>query len=238
MAEIVRFVLLPVLFLFGLSWYLAFVPFIATLRGLALVMQVLAGYGRTLVGVVYRRTPEFRTLPPYRPQDEEVKAYRNYFFGPASRDLRQLLTLEGRSYTTTVGDSFRAVTSRQFVAPTRHRAFTIPYGLTLYLGLCAGAALAVPLLGLLFALHALVLALLTGGARLLMRHPEGRRPGSAVDEAAAHRNALPALLRASALPVVRLPQPHLPHVGTPTSARGRTGSSGAAASADSACRRC
>ncbi|MFA7767413.1 TRAFAC clade GTPase domain-containing protein [Streptomyces sp. NRRL S-448] len=167
MAEIGRFVLLPALFLFGLSAYLPFVPFIAALRGLALVMQVLTGYGRTLVGVLHRRTPEFRTMPPYRPQDEEVKAYRNYFFGPATRDLRQLLTLEGRSYATTVGDSFRAVTSRQFVAPAQHRAFTIPYGLTLYLGLCAGAALALPLLGLLFALHALVLALLTGGARLL-----------------------------------------------------------------------
>lgn len=167
MAEIGRFVLLPVLFLAGLGAYLPFAPLIAALRGLALVVQVLTAYGRTLVGVVYRRTPEFRTLPPYRPQDEAVKAYRNYFFGPAFRDLRQLLTLERRSYATTVGDSFRTVTTRQFVAPARHRAFTVPYGLTLYLGLCAGAASVVPLVGLLFVLHGLVLALLTGGARLL-----------------------------------------------------------------------
>ncbi|MFE9632021.1 hypothetical protein [Streptomyces sp. NPDC006463] len=167
MAEIVAFVLVPALFLFGLGVFLPFVPVIAALRGLALVMQVLAGYGRTLFGVVHRRTPEFQTLPPYRPQDEEVKAYRNYFFGPAYRDLRQLLTLEQRSYAATVGDSFRTVTSRQFVAPAQHRALTVPYGLTLYLGLCAGTAVALPLLGLLMALHALVLALLTGGARLL-----------------------------------------------------------------------
>lgn len=167
MAEIFLFVLVPLVFLAGLAAYVPFVPFIAALRALALVMQILTGYGRTLVGVVYRRTPEFRTLPPYRPQDERVKAYRNYFFGPAFRDLRQLLTLERRSYVTTVGDSFRAVTSRQFVAPAHHRALTVPYGLTLHLGLCAGTALALLPVGLLLVLHAVVLAFLAGGARLL-----------------------------------------------------------------------
>lgn len=167
MAEIVSFVLVPALYLVALGAFLPFVPVIAALRGLALVVQVLARYGRTLFGVVYRRTPEFQTLPPYRPQDEQVKAYRNYFFGPAFRDLRQLLTLARRSYATTVGDSFRAVTSRQFVAPARHRALTMPYGVALYLGLCAGTVLALPLIGLLLGLHTLVLALLTAGARFV-----------------------------------------------------------------------
>ncbi|MFG2986640.1 hypothetical protein ACGFYQ_36270 [Streptomyces sp. NPDC048258] len=167
MAEIVAFVLVPLVYFSALGAYLPFAPVIAALRGLALVTQVLAGYGRTLVGVVYRRTPEFQTLPPYRPQDEEVKAYRNYFFGPGFRDLRQLLTLEQRSYARTVGDSFRTVTSRQFTAPTQHRALTVPYGLTLYVGLCAGAVVALPPLGLLLGLHALGLVLLTGGARFL-----------------------------------------------------------------------
>ncbi|MFJ2585021.1 hypothetical protein [Streptomyces sp. NPDC087538] len=167
MAEIVAFVLMPVAFMFALGAYLPFVPVIAALRGLALVVQLLTRHGQALVGVMYRRTPEFRTLPPYRPQDEEVKAYRNYFFGPGFRDLRQLLTLTCRSYATTVGDSFRAVTSRQFVAPARTRALTVPYGLTLYLGLCLGTVLAPPLIGLLLGLHALVLALLTAGARTI-----------------------------------------------------------------------
>ncbi|MCX5393750.1 hypothetical protein [Streptomyces sp. NBC_00094] len=165
MAEIVAFVLIPVAFLAGLAAFLPFVPLIAALRGLALVMQLLARFGATLIGVVYRRTPEFRTLPPYRPQDEEVKAYRNYFYGPGFRDLRQLLTLERRSYVTTVGDSFRAVTSRQFTAPGVTRAVTVPYGVALYLGLCLGAVLAPPLIGLLLLLHLLVLTLLTVGAR-------------------------------------------------------------------------
>ncbi|MFB6519824.1 hypothetical protein [Streptomyces sp. NPDC056401] len=167
MDEIISFVLIPALYLLGLGAFLPFVPVIAVLRGLALVMQVLAGYGRTVVGVVHRRTPEFQTIPPYRPQDEQVKAYRNYFFGPASRDLRQILVLERRSYVTTVGDSFRAVTTRQFTAPAHNRAFTVPYGLALYLGLCVGLVVALPPLAALLGLHALVMALLAGGARLL-----------------------------------------------------------------------
>ncbi|MGW4232078.1 TRAFAC clade GTPase domain-containing protein [Streptomyces sp. NPDC004980] len=167
MAEIIAYVLIPILYLGALWVYLGIAPFIAALRGLALVMQLLAGHGRLLIGVLHRRTPEFRTLPPYLPQDEEVKAYRNYFFGPAFRDLRQLLTLERRSYVRVVGDSVRTVTSRQFAAPVRSRAITVPYGLTLYAGLGMGAALAVPLIGLLLLLHALVVVLLMGGARFV-----------------------------------------------------------------------
>ncbi|MFG2771084.1 hypothetical protein [Streptomyces sp. NPDC048350] len=167
MAEIIAFVLIPAVYLVALGAFIPFVPVIAALRGLALVSQLLARYGTTVFGVVYRRTPEFQTLPPYRPQDEEVKAYRNYFFGPGFRDLRQLLTLARRSYASTVGDAFRAVTSRQFAAPTRSRAVTVPYGVALHLGLCLGAVLAPPLIGLLLILHASVLALLTVGARLV-----------------------------------------------------------------------
>ncbi|MER6346962.1 TRAFAC clade GTPase domain-containing protein [Streptomyces sp. NPDC001595] len=167
MAEIIAYVLIPLFYLAALAAYLPVAPVIAALRGLALVMQLLTGHLRLLVGVLYRRTPEFRTLPPHRPQDEEVKAYRNYFFGPAFRDLRQVLVLERRSYTRTVGDAFRAVTTGQFTAPARTRAVTVPYGLTLYAGLGLGAVLALPLLGLLVGLHALVLLVLMGGARLI-----------------------------------------------------------------------
>ncbi|MFE2941447.1 hypothetical protein ACFXKG_20640 [Streptomyces sp. NPDC059255] len=167
MAEIIAWVLVPVLYLAALSAYLVVVPALVLLRGLALAAELLWGHVRLLIGVVYRRTPEFRTLPPHRPQDEEVKAYRNYFFGPGFRDLRQMLTLERQAYARTTGDSFRAVTTGQFVAPARHRALTVPYGLTLYLGLCLGAVLAPPALAALLALHGLVLLLLSAGARLV-----------------------------------------------------------------------
>lgn len=167
MAEIVAYVLLPLLYLAALVLFLPAVPVLAVLRGLALAAQLLAEHARLLVGVVHRRTPQFRTLPPHQPQDEPVPAYRNYFFGPGARDLRQLTTLTLRCYRRTVRDSFGAVTSRQFLAPVRSRARTVPYGVTLYLGLTLGAVLAGPLLAALLGLHALVLLLLMAGARLL-----------------------------------------------------------------------
>ncbi|OIJ85562.1 TRAFAC clade GTPase domain-containing protein [Streptomyces monashensis] len=167
MEEIIAFVLVPAGYLAGLAVFLTVAPAIVLLRAAALLMQLLAGHIRLLAGVLVRRTPEFQILPPYRPQDEEVKAYRNYFFGPGARDLRQVLTLQRRSYARTTADSLRAVTSRQFTAPTRTRALTVPYGLTLYAGLVLGAALSPVPLALLLALYGLLLLLLTGGAHLL-----------------------------------------------------------------------
>lgn len=167
MDEIVFYVIIPAFYLLGLAGYFAVVPVIAGLRALALVAELVWRHLRLVFGVVYRRTPEFRTLPPYRPQDEDVKAYRNYFFGPGTRDLRQLLTLDRRTYVRTVGDSFRTVNTRQFRNPTRHRALTVPWGLTLHLGLAVGALLALLPLALLLALHVVVLGLLMGGARLV-----------------------------------------------------------------------
>ncbi|GAA2136482.1 hypothetical protein GCM10009760_16040 [Kitasatospora kazusensis] len=166
MAEIVVFVLVPLCYLAALAAYLVVAPALAALRALALVVELLWGYVQLLVGVLFRRTAEFRTLPPYRPQDDEVPAHRNYFFGPGSRDLRQLTTLARRSYLRTVGDAFREVTTGQFTAPAQNRALTVPYGLTLYPGLALGAVLAVPPVLVLAALHVLVLGLLAAGARI------------------------------------------------------------------------
>ncbi|MGV9352012.1 TRAFAC clade GTPase domain-containing protein [Streptomyces misionensis] len=165
MAEVLIFVLVPLAYLALLLLYLPLVPAIALLRGIALVSELLWRYGRLLDGVLRRRTPEFVTVPPYRAADE--LAHRNYFFGPATRDLRQLHTLGRRLYVRTLTDAYRQVTARQFTAPTVHRAFSIPYGLTLYLGLGLGAGAAAPLLGALFAAQALGVALLMAGARLI-----------------------------------------------------------------------
>ncbi|MET8629586.1 hypothetical protein ABZW30_38645 [Kitasatospora sp. NPDC004669] len=167
MAAILIFVLVPLFYLAGLAAYLVVAPVVLALRAIALVMELLWGYLQLAIGVLFRRTAEFRTMPPYRPQDEQVPAHRNYFYGPGSRDLRQLATLARKSYARTVGDSFRSVTTGQFTAPPRSRAFTVPYGLTLYPALALGAVLAVPLLLVLPVLHALVLGLLCAGARLI-----------------------------------------------------------------------
>ncbi|ADI03648.1 hypothetical protein SBI_00527 [Streptomyces bingchenggensis BCW-1] len=164
MSDILTFIIVPALYLALLLLYLVFVPVIAALRGAALVSELLWRYCRLLGGVLRLRTPEFVTIPPYRPADE--RAHRNYFFGPATRDLRQLLTLGRRLYVRTVTDAYRRVTADQFTAPSTHRSASVPYGLTLYLGLGVGAAAAAPVLGLLLGLHALGVALLTLGARL------------------------------------------------------------------------
>ncbi|MFD9880874.1 hypothetical protein ACFWZT_05380 [Streptomyces alboflavus] len=164
MAEILTFIVVPALYLVLLLLYLFVAPLIAVLRGAALVSELLWRYLQLLHGVLRLRTPEFVTVPPYRPADE--LAHRNYFFGPAVRDLRQLLTQGRRLYVRSVEDAYRRVTDHQFTAPTMHRAASIPYGLTLYLGLGIGAAVTLPLWGVLFGAQALGVGLLTVGARL------------------------------------------------------------------------
>lgn len=164
MAEILLYLIVPAVYLVLLALYLFVAPVIAVLRGAALVSELLWRYCQLLNGVLHRRTPEFVTIPPYHPADE--LAHRNYFFGPALRDLRQLLTQARRLYVRQVTDVYRRVAARQFTAPTMHRAASIPYGLTLYLGLGIGAAVTVPLWSVLFGVQALGVGLLAVGARL------------------------------------------------------------------------
>lgn len=164
MEEVLTFVVVPAVYLALLLLYLLLAPVLAALRGIALVSELVWRYCRLLNGVLRLRTPEFTTVPPFRPADE--LAHRNYFFGPATRDLRQLLTLGRRLYVRTVTDAYRRVTARQFTAPSVHRAASVPYGLTLYLGLGVGAAAAAPVLGVLLGVQALGVGLLALGARL------------------------------------------------------------------------
>ena len=164
MDDILLFILVPAAYLALLLLYLLVAPAIAALRGAALISEQLWRYCQLLNGVLRLRTPEFVTIPPYRPAEE--LAHRNYFFGPATRDLRQLITQGRRLYVRTVTDAYRRVTARQFTAPSTHRAASVPYGLTLYLGLGIGAGAAIPVLGMLLGVHALGVALLMVGARL------------------------------------------------------------------------
>lgn len=164
MDEILAFVVVPILYLVLLLLYLTFAWVIVVLRAAALVSELLWRYCQLLNGVLRLRTPEFVTVPPYRPADE--LAHRNYFFGPAVRDLRQLVTQGRRLLVRGVTDAYRGVTARQFRAPSTHRAISVPYGLTLCLGLGTGTAVAVVVLGVLLGVQALAVALLTAGARL------------------------------------------------------------------------
>ncbi|MGW7428291.1 TRAFAC clade GTPase domain-containing protein [Streptomyces sp. NPDC054861] len=137
----------------------------AVVRALGLVGELLWRYARLVVGVTRRRTPEFETIPPHRPQDEPVPAYRNYFFGPAARDLRQLLTLGPRVYGRAVGDRFRTLAQERFTQAREPGALKTAHALALCVGLAAGAAIAVPLIVLALLVHALAVLLLNGAAR-------------------------------------------------------------------------
>lgn len=145
--------------------YLAILSLIAALRAIGLVGELLGRYGRLVAGVLFRRTPEFETIPPHRPHDEPVPAYRNYFFGPALRDLRQLLALGQRMYRTCVGDRFRDATG-EYPREADNVLTGVSTALTHCAGLAIGTVLSLPLLASLLLLHTLAVAALSGAARL------------------------------------------------------------------------
>ncbi|MFE1443692.1 hypothetical protein [Streptomyces sp. NPDC058739] len=136
-------------------------------RALGLVGELLWRYGRLLVGVMVRRTAEYRTIPPYRPEDEPVPAYRNYLFGPAVRDLHQIVNLGAAMWGRSVGDRFRTLAQERLTQAREPGALKIAQALALLAGLALGAVLSLPLLLLLLGLHALLVLLLHLAARLL-----------------------------------------------------------------------
>ncbi|MFE7382799.1 hypothetical protein ACFU9F_20805 [Streptomyces zhihengii] len=135
-------------------------------RALALVVELLWRWGRLLHGVMVRRTPEFRTIAPFRPEDEPVPAYRNYFFGPAVRDLHQIVNLGAVMWGRSVGDRFRALARERLTQAREPGALKLAQALALLVGLAVGAALSLPLLLLLLGLHALLVLLIHLAARL------------------------------------------------------------------------
>ena len=140
-------------------------PFIAAGMALFIVASWLAGYVRVVHGVIFVRSPEFQTVPPYRPEDEPEPAYRQYFFGPATRDLRQVVTLSLRRSREMVSDRARWVNSSFFAAPRFTPLAAIPLGVALVVGLAAGAVAAAGLLAVAVTLHAVAVILVQGIAR-------------------------------------------------------------------------
>ncbi|MFI8962601.1 hypothetical protein ACIGO8_10825 [Streptomyces sp. NPDC053493] len=139
----------------------------AVVRALGLVGELLWRYGRLVVGVTRRRTPEFETIPRHRPEDEPEPAYRVYLFGPAARDLRQIVTLGARMWGRAVGDRFRTLGEERLTQAREPGALKMAHALALGAGLGLGAVLALPPLLFLLALHGAVVLLLYGAARLL-----------------------------------------------------------------------
>lgn len=140
-------------------------PFIAAGMALFIMARWLAGYIWVVHGVIFVRSPEFQTIPPYRPEDEDEPAYRQYFFGPAIRDLRQVITLSVRHSRDMVQDRGQWVISTFFTAPSFTPLAAIPLGVALAVGLAVGAVAAAGLLTVAVTLHAVAVILVQGIAR-------------------------------------------------------------------------
>jgi Double-GTPase 2 len=150
------------------AYFVFAAPVIACVVALYVAGDLIGGYFHRMHAVVVRRAPEFELIAPYRPGTEEngpEPAYRQYFFGPALRDLRQVIVLgwqRGRGRVATLGDRF---TTQTITAPRIDRLATWPIGVTLWLGLVLGALLGALLGGVFALLHAVVVV----GAQLTAR---------------------------------------------------------------------
>jgi hypothetical protein len=160
--EAVVYVLMAAAYIAALVAYLTVAPFVAGCRALIMIGQLTLDQGRVLRGVLRRRTPEFQVIAPYRPQDEPQPAYRQYFYGPAQRDLRQLCLLGWRRYRRMALDAYRFVSFRYFSEPAYPQLVSYPLGLTMLVGLTAGLLLDIPLIALALLLYVLGLGLLLG----------------------------------------------------------------------------
>ncbi|MCB5164115.1 hypothetical protein LG634_04600 [Streptomyces bambusae] len=154
------------LFLIVIAAIAAIGLLIAGVTALGELFMQAGDYALLTVGVVHRRTPEYEVITPYRPQDEPVPAYRNYFLGQALRDVRQLALLapgEARSGATErCRESYR-----MNAGGPEPGFFGLVRGLSMVLGHVLGALLAAPLLAAVLLVHT-ALVLLVGGAALLV----------------------------------------------------------------------
>lgn len=150
-------VLLAVAYVSSVAAYFVFVaPLVATAAALYVVGDLAVGYFQWVHGVLVRRAPELEVVPPSVPRNDPEPAYRQYFFGPAMRDLRQIIILawqRGRTRVATQAVRFTALT---LTASARPVAITWPVGFSLWAGLICGAVLGGVLVGALTVVYASV----------------------------------------------------------------------------------
>ncbi|AUG76308.1 hypothetical protein CFP65_1409 [Kitasatospora sp. MMS16-BH015] len=132
------------LFLGYLALLTLFVLFVAPVLALGQALRfagtLLPAYARLVHSVLRRLDPQYQTRPLPLPEEEDQPAHRNYWFGPAQRDLRLIGEHGFRLYRQRAVDAFRAVNDRIEQSPARQRPFSVPVGLALHVGLLAGLA--------------------------------------------------------------------------------------------------
>lgn len=138
----------------ALVGYTIFVaPFVAGAAALFAATALIVDYGVVVRGVMFARTAQFQVLPPYRPEDEPEPAYRQYFFGPAVRDLRQVVMIAPQRCQQRAQRYGSRITVAFITAPPVSGLFTVPIGLTLWLGLVVGVGLAAVIGGCVAIVH-------------------------------------------------------------------------------------
>jgi hypothetical protein len=143
-------------------------PFVAAAAALYVAADLVGGYFRRVHGVLTRRGPEFQLIAPYRPGTPEngpEPAYRQYFFGPAMRDLRQIILLSRQHAQHRVESHGARFTGWGFTTPPVPVLFSWPAGIALWAGLLVGTVVGGLLAGVVAALHAAAVAIVQAVAR-------------------------------------------------------------------------
>jgi hypothetical protein len=147
---------------------IAVAPLLIVTAAVWVAGDVAGGYFYQLHAMVVRRAPEFQRIPPSPPFTEEngpgEPAYRQYFFGQAMRDLRQVIVLgweRGRHRVLARGSQFTART----LTESEYPRLTWPLAVALWVGLVIGAAAGALIGGALVAVHACAAVLMQGIAR-------------------------------------------------------------------------
>ncbi|MCM2422612.1 hypothetical protein [Streptomyces sp. RKAG293] len=165
MAEFLTTVLLGALYCVGLALFAAFAPVLVLGQALVLVAVLMNNHRQVVHGVIRLRTPKFETIAPYLPATEAEPAFRQYFFGPATRDLHQIATLTRIRYGREVDDQFRKTYARYVLDDDLSPLWGVPVWTAMVLGLLLGALVGAVLTALLVLAQLLLVLLLQGAAR-------------------------------------------------------------------------
>ena len=144
--------------------YFVFVaPFVVTAVALYITGALVVCYFQGMHGILVRRKPELEVIPLYRPgmpENGPEPAYRQYFFGPAMRDLRQITIITWQHSRTLVRTHATRFTALTVTAPALPVAITGPVRFSLRIGLLCGTVLGGVLAGALTAVYAIVVVFL------------------------------------------------------------------------------
>jgi len=143
-------------------------PFLVVGTAVALTVLVLDMYLRVAIGVMFRPSSPYRGALAFPPEQEPEPAFRQYFFGPALRDLDRILRV-GRQECVARGRTWARAVNRGCFGGTRVPNWIgVPIGVILWIGLLYGMVLSVALVALLALLHVVFVFVAQFAARVMI----------------------------------------------------------------------